>query len=94
MPVILQVSQSNATTDMNGMASIVPSGVGFSAPLEVDVGVTAGAGALLDYPLIVLPAPDSGSTNSPPSSVGRLPVRIRGPIRTERVNRPAADNVQ
>ena len=56
MPVILKVSQSSATTDMNGLASIVPSAGGFSAPLEVDVGVTAGTSAWLDYPLEVFPA--------------------------------------
>jgi hypothetical protein len=43
MPVILQVSQSSATTDINGLANIVPSAGGFAAPLEVDVAVMAGS---------------------------------------------------
>jgi hypothetical protein len=55
LPVILQVSQSNATSDLNGLASLVPSLRGFSAPLEVDVTVAAGTGAWLDDPLFVLP---------------------------------------
>jgi hypothetical protein len=55
MPVILQVSQSNATSDLNGLASLVPLPGGFSAPLEVDVTVTAGTTAWLDDPLFVLP---------------------------------------
>jgi hypothetical protein len=55
MPVILQVSQSNATSDLNGLARLVPLPGGFSAPLEVDVTVTAGTTAWLDDPLFVLP---------------------------------------
>lgn len=55
MPVILNVSQSSATSDGNGLASIVPSSAGFSSPLEVDVGVTAG-NASLNFPLKLLPA--------------------------------------
>src|ERR1039457_2662699 len=81
MPVILQVSQSITTTDMNGLANIVPSAGGFSAPVEVDVAVTAGIGALLDYPLELLPGQpmenDSGEVKPP--STGRLPVRIVRP---------------
>jgi len=56
MPVILQVSESSVTSDLNGLASVEPSPGGFSAPVEVDVTVTAGASAWLDYPLEVLPA--------------------------------------
>lgn len=94
MPVILQVSQSNATTDINGLASIVPSAGAFSAPLEVDVAVTAGTGDLLDYPLELLPASSTGSTATPPASVGRLPVRIVRPLRIEgeRIELPRADD--
>jgi len=56
MPVILQVSQSNATSDLNGLASLAPSPGGFSAPLEVDVTITAGSSAWLDDPLFIWPA--------------------------------------
>ena len=72
--VILQVSQSSATTDVSGLASIVPSSGGFSAPLEVDVAVTTGTSATLDYPLEMLPA--AGNAPSAPQPViGTIPVR-------------------
>jgi hypothetical protein len=80
MPVILQVSQSSATTDINGLASIAPSAGSFSAPLEVDVAATAGIAALLDYPLELLPAVPTGGT---PPPIGTLPVRIVRPARIE-----------
>lgn len=56
MPVILKVSQTATATDFNGFANIVPSASGFSAPVEVDVYVTAGVSAALDYPLQLLQA--------------------------------------
>jgi hypothetical protein len=82
MPVILQVSQSSATTDLNGLASTVPSGGGFSAPLEVDVGVTAGISSSLDYPLEVLAAFVGGSNpvGTNPPSIRSLPVRLARPV--------------
>ena len=91
MPVILQVSQSNAVTDINGLASVAPSAGGFSAPLEVDVAATAGVSGFLDYPLQLLPAISTG-TASPPA--GRLPIRIVRPIWIEedRTERPNADD--
>jgi hypothetical protein len=67
-PVILQAAQSTAMTDVNGFANIVPSRSSFSPPLEVDVWVTAGSSALLDFPLQVLPALNSGSSLSGTSS--------------------------
>jgi hypothetical protein len=91
MPVILKVSQSSATTDVNGMASLVPSGGGFAAPVEVDVGVTTGTGASLDYPLELLPAVSTGA--APPPTI-RLPVGFWGPVRVEEVesDHPRADD--
>jgi hypothetical protein len=72
MPVILSVSQTTVTSDINGLASIVPSGGGFSAPVEVDVRVTAGTRAALDYPLQLLPAPPTGGAGlAGRPSVGR-----------------------
>jgi len=62
MPVILSSVQSFATTDVNGLANIVPSDGGFDPPVEVDVGVTAGSGAMLDFPLEVLPSMGTGSS--------------------------------
>lgn len=60
MPVILSVSQTTATSDLNGLASIVPSSAGFSPPLEVDVAATTGTSARLDDPLYVVPALPTG----------------------------------
>ena len=79
MPTILQVISSTALTDSNGLANIVPSAGGFSAPLEVDVGVAAGNSATLDYPLQLLPPLNSESSGQTP--VGFAPLRLRGPVR-------------
>jgi hypothetical protein len=81
-PVILQVSQSSATTDVNGLASIVPSAGGFSAPLEVDLAVTAGTSAFIDYPLELLPAA-SNSPGTPLPPMGTIPVRTVRPTAIE-----------
>jgi hypothetical protein len=62
MPVILSVVQSFATTDFNGLANVVPSSGGFDPPVEVDVGVTVSSGAMLDFPLQVLPGTGTGSS--------------------------------
>jgi hypothetical protein len=77
-PVILQVSQSNATTDVNGLASIVPSAGGFTAPLEVDVAITTGTNAFIDYPLELLPAV-SNSPGTPQPLMGTIPARTVRP---------------
>lgn len=86
MPVTLQVSQSNATSDSNGLASLVPSAGGLSAPLEVEVAIAAGTTALLDDPLEVLPVfvggTDSGGKGLP--LTGRIPVVIRRPVEIDR----------
>jgi len=72
MPVILKVTQNNATTDSNGLASVVPASGGFSPPLEVDVTVNAGSSAFLDDPLLVFPVPAIGGaasgTGPPPAT--------------------------
>jgi hypothetical protein len=85
MPVILQVSQSSATTDMNGLANIVPSAGGFVPPLEIDVAIMAGNGASLDYPIQLLPSlsMENNSGEMKPPSTGRLPVRILRPVEAE-----------
>jgi hypothetical protein len=78
MPVILKVSQTSAASDINGLANIVPSAAGFSAPVEVDVSVTAGIAASLDYPLEVLQSQSDQNSASglkaPPESQHRLHV--------------------
>jgi hypothetical protein len=84
MPVILSVSQSTAATDVNGLASIVPASAGFSAPLEIDVGVIVGTGARLDYLFQVLPIlPDGNTSTGTTSPPRRLPVGIRRPMWTK-----------
>jgi hypothetical protein len=79
MPVILSVSQSSATTDINGLASVAPSSGGFSPPLEVDVSITAASGAMLDEPLDVFPSP-TGDDSLKSRPTGQ-PMRRVGPIR-------------
>jgi hypothetical protein len=74
MPVILDVSQSGTVTDINGIASIVPPSSEFSAPFEVDVAVTGGFGAMLDYPLQVLPTIGTGASGK--SAPARHPLRM------------------
>ena len=82
MPVILKVTQSSAASDVNGLANIVPSSSGFSGSLEVDVAVTAGINASLDYPLqLVAPPASTCSIKAPP--VAR-PLRIRAPLETKK----------
>ena len=79
MPVILKVTQSNASSDSNGLASVVPSGGGFSAPVEVDVQATAGTSAVLDNPLLIFPAASNGNGSAgvkPPVTLRP----IRGPV--------------
>jgi hypothetical protein len=77
MPVILSASQTNATTDINGLASMVPANGGFSPPLEVDVMITAGTGALLDEVLQLFPAASVSVSKTKLSAPTSIPVRIR-----------------
>jgi hypothetical protein len=72
-PVILSVSQSVGASDINGLDSIVPSSGGFSGPLEVDVGVTAGTSASLNYLLqaVVPPAAAAAVAMSSPTELLR-----------------------
>ena len=78
------MSQSAVATDINGLASIVPTASGFVAPLEVDVGITAGANGWLDYPLQVFPVATSGDTDGGTNSPrGGIPIRISRPVDTQ-----------
>ena len=84
--IILSVSQSAAATDINGLASLVPANGGFSAPLEVDVAVTAGTSAALDDPLELLPGlpvPDKSVSGRMPSLRRSHPDIIAEPYRRE-----------
>jgi hypothetical protein len=90
MPVILKATQSSATTDISGLASIVPSSSGFSPPVEVDLTVTAGIGGWLDFPLELF-APlvlrNEADGISPPP-VDQPPLRILGRERVAETSRP------
>ena len=85
MPVILQVSQNNATSDLNGLASVTPATGSFNLPVEVDVSASAGASAFLDFPLQLLAAFSTGGQSEnrggpsapPPESP---PARIVGAV--------------
>src|SRR5579859_6617876 len=80
MPVILSVSQTSATTDTNGLASIVPSAAGFSPPVEVDVAVTSANGSVLDEPLQLFPAPAAqDSLKTGPRAPIASPANFRWP---------------
>jgi hypothetical protein len=79
MPVILSVTQSSTTTDVNGLANIVPSRGSFSPPVEVDVSVAAGSSALLKVPLQVLPSPSAGG-NSPETKNAPTLTPVRRPL--------------
>jgi hypothetical protein len=79
-PVILAASQSTIASDINGLASVVPASGGFSAPLEVDVGITAGTSAAINDSLEVLPLPpvSSNSDAGKRTQVGQPPGYIPG----------------
>jgi hypothetical protein len=47
-PVLLSASQTSVATDANGLASFLPSVGSFTGPLEVEIQVSAGTGALQD----------------------------------------------
>lgn len=78
-PVILSVSQVATTTDLNGLASIIPSRANFSAPVEVDVLTAAGSSALLDFTLEVLPSASIGN-----SALQATPEATSVPVRKSR----------
>jgi hypothetical protein len=92
MPVILQVSQGSATTDLNGLASLLPASSGFTPPLEVDVGATAGTSSSLDYPLRILSALGTGSTGTIPPVTGKPPLTFPSPVRMEENRRECTYN--
>jgi hypothetical protein len=76
MPVILQVSQSSALSDANGLATILPSSGGFSAPVEVDVMVWAGTSGFIDDPLQLLASPGGGESRAAGRTFHQRPVGV------------------
>jgi hypothetical protein len=81
MPVILSASQATAQSDVNGMASIVPSVGSFSGTLEIQIQVSAGTTAALQDELESIPAASSGNTSATLSlwhgSVPAVPEMLR-----------------
>lgn len=55
MPVIFGASQTSVASDINGLASIVPSLGSFAPPVEIAIIVSAGTSASLQYELEALP---------------------------------------
>ena len=64
-PVILSASQSTITSDVNGLASFVPSLGSFTGLLEIEIQVSAGTTAVLEDELESIPAGSSGNTSYP-----------------------------
>ena len=80
MPVILSESQSTVQSDVNGLASLVPSVGSFTGTLEVQVQVSTGTTALLQDVLESVPAASSGNTSSTPGLWhGSVPAPSRPP---------------
>jgi hypothetical protein len=61
MPVILSASQSTVQSDVSGMASLVPSAGSFTAPLEIQIQISAGTTAALSDEMQIIQASDSGN---------------------------------
>jgi hypothetical protein len=81
MPVILSARQSTVQSDVNGLASLVPSVGSFNGTLEIQIQVSAGTTAVLQDELESVPAASGGST-SPTFSQwpGGVPA-LRGSLR-------------
>ena len=78
MPVILSASQSTAQSDINGVASFVPSVGSFTGSLEIQIQVSAGTTAALQDVMETFPAGSSGNTSPPSSSLWHGSVPARG----------------
>jgi hypothetical protein len=63
MPVILSASQSAVMSDVNGLASLVPSVGPFNGTLEIQIHVSAGTTAVLQDELESVPATSGGNTS-------------------------------
>jgi hypothetical protein len=71
MPVILGASQTTVQSDVNGLASFVPSVGSFTGPLEIEIQVSAGTTAALQDVMETFPAESSGNNSSPTGSQRR-----------------------
>ena len=76
MPVILSASQSTALSDVNGLASFIPSPGSFAAPLEIQIQILAGATASLQDEMEIIQVNESGNASPIFSSwEGNVPAR-------------------
>jgi len=80
--VILSESQSTAQSDVNGVATLVPSAGSFGAPLEIQIQVSAGTAAALQDEMEIIQANDDSGNTSPTFSPwqGSAPARRRLPL--------------
>jgi hypothetical protein len=67
-PAILSESQISVQSDVNGLATFVPSVGPFTGPLEVDIQVSAGANAALQGQMEIFPSGTGGNTSAPMGS--------------------------
>ena len=81
MPIILSVSQNTVQSDVNGLASLVPSVGSFTGPLAIQIQVSAGTTAVLQDELESVPAASSGNTSPPTKNQwhGSVPAPRRPP---------------
>jgi hypothetical protein len=68
MNVVLSVSQNTVQSDVNGLATFLPSAGPYSGPLEVVVQISAGTVAALQEVMEAYPG-STGLNGSPPSTV-------------------------
>jgi hypothetical protein len=78
MPVILSTTPTPVQSDVNGLASFVPSVGSFTGALEIEIQVSAGATAALQDVMETFPAGSSGNTSSP---IGSLWYKSVPPLR-------------
>ncbi len=77
MKVLLASSLNTPVTEVNGLASLLPSTAGLGRPLEIEVTATAGSSARLAFELPML----AGRAPDPGASTGRARLRTRSPAR-------------
>ncbi len=75
MPVILSSSQNTVLSDINGLASVLPSTGSFGGELQVDVTASAGTSASLSYVLETVPV--AGGSGSQPVFGSHAPTAVR-----------------
>jgi hypothetical protein len=71
IPAILSESQRSVQSDVNGLATFVPSIGSFTGPLEVEIQVAAGATATLQGQMEIFPSGIGGNTSAPTRSPWR-----------------------